>query len=92
MTETRYAVNLVALMNLSKMPEHLPLYLLLKGIVTGEVVNSQLGILGTDALLVQKDVPRERWDAIVKVVRMKFRPAMFPLYENVGRRWTRLTR
>jgi hypothetical protein len=85
----RYAVNLVGLMCLSKMAEHLPLYLLLKGIVTEEVVMDK-NRLGTEALVVSGDVSAERWQAIVKVVRLKFGAAQFPLYENRGKGWRRL--
>ncbi len=85
----RYAINLVALMNLSKTPEHLPLYLLLRGIVTETMVQDNHR-LGTEALVVSEDVSAERWDAIAKIVRMKFSPESFPLYQNLGKGWRRL--
>ena len=85
----RYAVSLIGMMNLSKQPEHLPLYVLLRQIVTPTVIAND-DRLGTEALVVRDDVGRERWDAIVQVVRMKFRPEQFPLYENSGSGWKRL--
>jgi hypothetical protein len=86
---SQYAINLVALMSLSKMPEHLPLYLLLKGIVTEQVIMDARR-LGTEALVVRGDVSAERWSAIVKIVRMKFNAESFPLYDNCGTGWRRL--
>lgn len=87
----QYAVNLVAFMNVSKQPEHLPLAWLLNGVTTETVVHcSEHDRLGTEAVLIREDVTEERWQAIVKVVQMKFRPTEFPLYENAGKGWTRI--
>lgn len=86
----QYAVNLVALMNVSKMPEHLPLYMLLRGVVTEQVVQDDIEELGNEALVVRDDVSAERWEAIVKVVRFKFSATGFPLYKNNGKGWRRL--
>jgi hypothetical protein len=86
----QYAVSLVGLLNVCKQPEHLPLYWLLENIVTTTVV-AKGHTLGTEALVVRDDVSAERWEAIVKVVQMKFRPAAFPLYENAGKGWRRIS-
>jgi hypothetical protein len=91
MSELQYAVSLIGLLNVSKRPEHLPLYWLLKDIVS-ETVVAKCHVLGTEALIVRDDVSAERWQAIVKVVQMKFHPAAFPLYENSGKGWRRIAK
>ena len=84
-----YAVNLIAMMNLVKQgPTSLPLLALLRGIVTEEVVLPMgQGVLGHDALLVREDISQERWEAIVKLIRMKLPHYEFPLYEKTERGW-----
>lgn len=84
-----YAVNLIALMNLSMQgPAGLPLLALLRGIVTEEVVLPMGdGVLGHDALLVSEDVSQERWEAIVKLIRMKLPRYEFPLYAQTKSGW-----
>ena len=77
------AVNLVQLMSIARTPQHLPLFLLLRGVVT-ETTVSTLDNMGHTALLVRDDVSEERWRAIVRVVRLKFPRWEFPLYEKVG--------
>lgn len=89
----RFAVNLVALLNAKRDPQHAPLYWLLVQVVTPEVVNnSAQDRLGTAALLVKPEITEERWKAIVKVVQIKFRPEEFPLYEKKAGRWQRVGR
>lgn len=84
-----YAVNLIALMNLSMQGlTGLPLLILLREIVTEEVVLPMGNtVLGHDALLVRKDVSRERWEAIVKLIRTKLPHYEFPLYEKTQNGW-----
>ncbi|MBN1137740.1 MAG: hypothetical protein JXM73_14225 [Anaerolineae bacterium] len=81
-----YAVNLVGLMGLGRELGALPLYLLLRGIVTEQVVQAGSG-MGHEALVVRDDVPAERWRAIVAVVRSRYWRVELPLYERVSGRW-----
>jgi hypothetical protein len=74
-------------MSLTKEMRHLPLYILLRGIVTEQTI-SPLSGMGHEALVVSDGVTAERWQAICAVVRMKFRYADFPLYEKrPGKGW-----
>ena len=84
-----FAVNLIAMMNLSMQgPTGLPLLVLLRGIVTEEVIRpSGREVLGHDALLVRADVSQERWAAIVKLIRTKLPRYEFPLYEKGNGGW-----
>jgi hypothetical protein len=83
-----YAVNLVALMNLSMQgPTGLPLLVLLRGIVTETVIEARRDAMGTEALLVRDDIGHERWEAIVKLIRTKLPHYEFPLYEKTERGW-----
>ena len=82
------AVGLVAMMELGKSAEHIPIRLLLEGILTTEVVYTKPGDFdGGAAFLVREDVTIEQWKAIVKVVRLKFGKAELPLYEKNGSSW-----
>ncbi len=83
----RYAVNLYALMNASQQIELLPVYWLLRGIVTESVEQIDRQRASKDSLLVRDDVGEERWTAIVKVIRLKARKSEFPLYQNDGKGW-----
>jgi hypothetical protein len=86
-----YAVNVVALLNASKEPPHLPVWLLLREIVTEQVVTPVSDVPGHDALLVRGDVKADRWNAIVSLIRKRFRKAEFPLYEKTrGSRWEKV--
>jgi hypothetical protein len=73
LTDQKYAVNLVGLMNLKLMPQHWGVYWLLRDIVTDTVVQDKGETMGHEALLVRDDVSTERWQAIVKIIRMKWR-------------------
>ena len=66
-----YAVNLVALVELTYMPQHLPLLWLLRDIVTETRIQPLPG-MSHEALLVADDVSAERWHAIVEIVRKRF--------------------
>jgi hypothetical protein len=78
-----YAVNLIAMAELTRDIENLPLLLLLRNVVLvrGPTVKTLRGI-GHEALLVKDDVTAERWNALVLLIRKKFRYAEFPLYEK----------
>ncbi|NIV29317.1 MAG: hypothetical protein GWN58_07360 [Anaerolineae bacterium] len=83
-----YAIGLVAMMSLREQPQHLPIYMLLRGIATETVVHTKpkhfdLGA----ALLVRDDVTPERWQAIVQICRKKFTKSDLPLYERHAGRW-----
>lgn len=82
-----YAVNLVSFGGLTREPKHLPLYLLLKDIVTSEVIQADKKRPVHDALLVSEDVTGERWEAICQIIRLKFRRAEFPLYLKTKKGW-----
>ncbi|MBN2129041.1 MAG: hypothetical protein JW741_06065 [Sedimentisphaerales bacterium] len=82
-----YAVNTVALMNASKMPEYLALWLVLRDIVTAEIVEPVRGVPGHNALLVRDDVSVERWQAVVAIVRKRLEKNQFPMYEKSNGRW-----
>ena len=83
-----YAVGVIAMLELGRRVEHLPVKLLLQGILTAETVDTRpKDIDGGLAFLVREDVPAERWQAIVEVVRIKFRKAELPLYEKKGSSW-----
>ena len=83
----RYAVNLVAMAELTQRVEGLPLWLLLRDIVTEQVVSPDPNRPGHDALLVCSDVDGERWRAIVLLVRREFKKYEFPLYKKLRTRW-----
>lgn len=83
---TMFAINLVAFLNLSKTPSMLPLYLLFRGIVSETVMNPYPSRDGHTALLVREDVSKERWDAIVKIVRTKIPKRELLLYQK-DKRW-----
>lgn len=85
------AVSLVALSALTRDPTGLPLWLLLREIVTEEVVVPQPTKFASAALLVREDVPPERWEAIVKLIRKKYRHYEFELFEKKGvRGWGKI--
>lgn len=82
-----YAVNLISFGGLTRELKHLPLYLLLRGIVTETVIQADKKRPTHDALLVSGDVDKERWEAICQLVRLKFRKAQFPLYLKTKNGW-----
>ena len=85
---TEYAVHLAGMLELTRRPANLPLLLLLRGVVTETVVRPRgEETWGHDALLLRDDVTPERWGAIVKLIRGKFRYHEFPLYEKGQRGW-----
>jgi len=76
------------MMELTRDPRGLALLLLLKSIVTETAVWPVRGKeWGHQAFLVADDVSAERWEAIVKIIRKKFRYDQFPLYERAGSGW-----
>lgn len=75
-----FAINLVAFINISKMPELLPLYLLLRDKVTDQVIEPYKNKIGHTALIL--DVDERQWEGIFGVIRSKYRKAELPLYEN----------
>ena len=83
-----YAVHLPSMLELTRQPAGLPLLMLLKDIVTEEVF---CPVPGKDwshqALLVSDDVSADRWAAIVKLIRKKYRYQEFPLYERKNGAW-----
>lgn len=89
--KSRYAVNLCAMLNVSKQPEHAAIHIVLRQIVTEEVVMDP-GCLGTEALVVREDLKPGQFLAIARLLQMRFRPEEFPLYENKGKGWRRLKR
>ena len=83
-----YAVSITAMMELTREPAGLPLLLLLKGIVTETVIwPVRDKEWAHQAFLVSDEVTAERWEAIVALIRGKFRYAQFPLYEKGARGW-----
>ncbi len=76
----------MAFLNLSKTPSVLPLYLLFRGIVSETVMNPYPSRDGHTALLVREDVSKERWNAIVQIVRLKVPKHELPLYQKEKRR------
>ena len=83
-----YAVGVIAMMELDRRVEHLPVKFLLQGILTAQTVETRPSHFDKGlAFLVREDVSAERWEAIVKVVRLKFRKAEVPLYEKNGSSW-----
>lgn len=83
-----YAVNLIAFMNASKQPEYLPLWLVLREVVTEQIVQPVKNKPGHDAVLV--DVDADRWQAIVQIIRVKLGKTQFPLYEKGRSRWKKV--
>lgn len=90
MPPQQFAVNLVSLLGLTREPKYLPLYLLLKGIVTETVIQPEKHRPAHDALLVSSDITQERWEAIVKIVRLKFRYNELPLYQKEKSGWRKM--
>jgi hypothetical protein len=82
-----YAVNLVAFMNTAKSIDLLPLWLLFKDIVTKQIVRPYPTKMGHDAVLVRSDVSKERWCAVVQIVRTKLNKNEFLLYTRARGRW-----
>jgi hypothetical protein len=76
-----FAVNLIAMAELTREPKHLPLLLLLRGVVSQKTVKTLKG-MGHEALLVKDDIAMEQWSAIVALIRKRFRYTEFPLYEK----------
>lgn len=85
-----YAVNTVALMNASRMPEYLALWLMSRQVVTEQTVQPVRGKPGHDAVLVRDDVSAERWQAIAQIVRMRLEKTQFPLYEKANGCWKKV--
>ena len=83
-----YAVSLSAMMELTRDPTGLPLLMLLRGVVTEQVVEPfPEKAFAHQGLLVREDIEPERWQAIVKLIRRKFRYDQFPIYEKGKRGW-----
>ena len=83
-----YAVGVIAMLELGRRVEHLAVKLLLEGILTAETVDTRPSHFDKGlAFLVREDVSAERWQAIVKVVRLRFRKAELPLYVKSGGSW-----
>jgi len=83
--EIMRAVNLIGFMNTSKMTEHLPLWLVLRPLLTDSTVQPVPARPGHDAVLVRDDVSEEQWRAIVAIIRQRFDKANFPLWERGSR-------
>ena len=75
---------------LTRDPTMLPLWLLLREIVSEEVVVPRPERFGSAALLVREEVSLERWEAIVKLIRQRFRHYEFELFEKGPREWKNL--
>ena len=69
--------------------EHAALYIVLRQIVTEEVVMDP-DRFGTEALVVRDDLKPGQFLAIARILQMRFRPEEFPLYENKNKDWRRL--
>jgi len=85
-----YAINAVALLNASRMPEHLALWLVLREMVTEQTVQPVKNVPGHDAVLVRDDVDADRWQAIVQIVRRRFKKNEFLLYAKENGRWKKV--
>ena len=81
-----YAVNLIAMAELTRDIKNLPLLSLLRGIVT-EIEIQTLPGMGHASLLVDESVTDERWSAIVQLIRTHYRYPEFPLYEKTRGYW-----
>ena len=83
-----YAVSLVGMMELTRDPTGLPLLMLLNDVVTDKRVEPfPEKAFAHQGLIVREDVDPERWQAIVKLIRSKFRYDQFPIYEKGKRGW-----
>jgi hypothetical protein len=83
-----YAISMIAMLSLQEQPEHLPIYLLLRGIATETVVHTKPERIDFGAaFLVRDDVTPERWQAIVQICRKKLTKSQLPLYERSAGRW-----
>ena len=83
-----YAINIPAMMGLTREPSGLPLLLLLRSIVTETVVSPIKGKeFAHQAFLVSEEVSEERWNAIVTLIRKKYSYNRFPLYRRTARGW-----
>ena len=84
----QYAVNLGAMMELTRDSKTIGLLALLQGIVIDEPF---CPVSGKDwshqALPVKDDVTEERWNAIVHLIRQHYRYHEFPLYRRTKRGW-----
>ena len=81
-----YAVGLMAMAELTRTATGLPLLILLKGIVEETPIQTMRG-MQHQALPVRDGVSRERWQAIVKLIRSRYRYPEFPLYEKTKGYW-----
>ena len=78
-----YAVSLTAVMELAREPSGLPLLLLLRDVVTEQVVEPfPTKPFAHQGLLIRPDVPIERIEAIVKLIRQRYRYSQFPIYRK----------
>ena len=83
-----YAVSLVAMMELTRDSTGLPLLMLLQQVVTERVVEPfPEKAFAHQGLLIREDVEPERCQAIVKLIRKRFRYDQFPIYEKGPRGW-----
>ena len=76
--KVRRAINLVAWLNITRAPELLPLMLVLREVVTQEIVKP-LGKMGHTALVLDIGTD-EQWCALLAIIRSKYRKAELPLY------------
>ena len=81
----KVAINLIAFMNTARQTEHLPLYVVLRDIVSKEVIQIDKKRPGHSALLVKPSVDLDRWEAIVAIIRLRFTRVEFPLYVRGSR-------
>ena len=88
LNRAEYAVSLSAMLELTREPSGLPLLMLLRGIVTEQVIEPfPEKAFAHQGLLVRGDVEPEQWQAIVKLIRNKYRYDQFPIYEKGARGW-----
>lgn len=81
-----YAVSLSAMLELTRDPTGFPLLMLLRQVVTEQVVEPfPEKAFVHQGLLVREDIEPERWQAILKLIRTKYRYGQFPVYAKGAR-------
>ena len=85
---TSFAVSLSAMLELTRQSSDLPLLMLLGQVVTEQIVEPfPEKAFAHQGLLIREDIEPERWQAIVHLIRTRFRYDQFPIYEKGPRGW-----
>ena len=81
-----YAVNLMAIAELTRKPANLALWLVLRDFVTETEIQTLPGMQHA-SLLVRDEIGPERWQAMVAIIRSRFSYPAFPMYEKTQGYW-----